>query len=131
MHYTIEKTSCSNFYTGKFLTDDILDLDWTDSTVNQEINIGPFTIALDLFIDPDNILNSYFAVKVSVNIPFVGKVVLLDGRIDKNNPKLAASIDDIASASIIFDVDKSILYAELVAFGYKYDIILWQFSELI
>ncbi len=131
MYYTISKKPSSNFYTGKFCTDKILSLDWTDLPANQISSIGPFIVDVDLFIDRKTIINSYFQIKVSLDVFPSQIMVLLHSRVDKNNFKISASIEDIASALIFYDVDKSILYAELEAFGYKYDVILWQFSELI
>lgn len=127
MDYTVSK-NLSGLYKEHFL-DDISSIDWTGFPVHQSINIGPFIIEVDLYIDEQNILNSYFELKVDVQIPFVGKVNLIHGRIDKNNPKLEASFGHLAGAAIIFDIDELKLYAHLYAFGYEYDIIIWQSSR--
>lgn len=124
MKYTVYKNS--GLSQDHYL-DDVSSLDWTNTSVNQSINIGPFSITVDLHLDQHSIIDSYFQVKVVVKIPYIGDVVLIDGRIDKNNPKIDATINHLAGAVVIFDTDELRLYAHLYAFGYSYDIVLWQF----
>ncbi|WP_373844595.1 hypothetical protein [Clostridium sp.] len=127
MDYTVSK-NVSSLYKEHFL-EDISSIDWTSNAVNQSINLGPFRIEADLHIDQECILNSYFDLKVDVQIPFVGTVNLIHGRIDKDNPKLEASFAQLAGAAIIFDINELKLYAHLYAFGYSYDIVIWQFAR--
>ncbi|AAK76875.1 hypothetical protein BJV85_003793 [Clostridium acetobutylicum] len=130
MEYAISKnvSSLYNLANEDFL-EDIYSTNWTSNPVKQSIDIGPFKIEVSFYIDPQTILNSYFQLRVSVQIPFVGSVDIINGRIDKNNTRLEASIDQIVGASIIFDINALKLYAHLVAFGYTYDIILWSSSS--
>lgn len=125
MKYAIYKNSSLN--EDHYLSD-VSSLDWTNTAVNQSINIGPFSITVDLHLNQQSIIDSYFQIKAVVKIPYIGDVVLVDGRIDKNNSKLEATISHLVGAAIIFDTTKLNLSAHLYAFGYSYDIILWQFQ---
>ena len=77
-----------------------------------------------MHLNQQSIIDSYFQIKVVVKIPYIGDVVLINGRIDKNNPKLEATINHLAGAAVIFDASELKLYAHLYAFWYSYDIVL-------
>jgi hypothetical protein len=50
-------------------------------------SFGPFSWTVDFHFDPSNIMNSYAVLKLSV----LG-ISIIDGRLDKNNPKVAVDL---------------------------------------
>lgn len=106
--------------------DDFKKVNFKLNTVKQDFAIGPFTIHMEVNIDFDNPINSYFDVNASVSIPLIGTVTIVQGRMDKNNTKIEASISSFGAA-VVFDIDTLELYVDLFVLSQKYHISLWKF----
>jgi len=78
----LTKDANADFFDAKAIENSIL-----SAPRNAGGSFGPFSWTVDFHFDPSSIMNSYAVLKLSVF-----GISIIDGRLDKNNPRVAVDL---------------------------------------